>query len=463
MVTQFSEQTILQTLQQQKDFFKTGITLTIANRKQILLKLLNYIKQYEEELLQALYADMRKSSFEAYATEIGIVYQEIKFHVKNLQKWSRGQLVKTNQLIHFWSTSRVVPQPYGQTLIISPWNYPFQLTLMPLIGAISAGNTAVIKPSEFTPKTATVITKIIQDVFSPGWVSVFTGGPEVSQQLLDQKWDYIFFTGSPRIGRLVMQAAAKYLTPVTLELGGKSPTIVTQHANIAVAAKRIVWGKLINAGQTCIAPDYVLVNESIKDVFVKYLIHYIKAFYGENIETNNDFPAMVNQHHAQRVVNYLQQGKVLYGGSYNLNNRFIEPTILEVNQTTQPVMEEEIFGPVLPVLTFKNLADAADFINQKPKPLALYIFTEVKHEVEYIMQHTISGSMCINEVIMQVANEHLPFGGVGNSGMGSYHGYNSFLAFSHKRSVLKKATWIDIPLRYPPFGNKLKWVKRFLS
>lgn len=463
MVTQFSEQTVIQTLQQQKDFFKTGKTLTIANRKQVLLNLLDIIKQHEQELLQALHADMGKSAFEAFATEIGIVYQEIKLHIKNLQKWSGGQRVKTNQLIHFWSTSRVVPQPYGQTLIISPWNYPFQLTIMPLIGAISAGNTAVVKPSEFTPQTATVITKILTGVFSPGWVSVFTGGPEVSQQLLAQKWDYIFFTGSPRIGHVVMQAAAKHLTPVTLELGGKSPTIVTQQANIDIAAKRIVWGKLINAGQTCIAPDYVLVNESVKDAFINRLIHYIKAFYGEKIEQNKDFSAIVNQHHAQRVVNYMQQGKVLYGGRYNIQNRFIEPTILEVNQTDQPVMQDEIFGPLLPILTFKNLADAADFINQKPKPLALYLFTQNNHEVEYIMQHTTSGSMCINEVIMQVANEHLPFGGVGNSGMGSYHGYNSFLAFSHKRSVLKKATWIDVPLRYPPFGNKLKWVKRFLG
>ncbi|GCD76614.1 aldehyde dehydrogenase [Thermaurantimonas aggregans] len=449
-------------LEKQKKYFSEGYTLAVKSRREALLRLKKSIELHESEILRALHTDLRKSEFEAWATELGIVYQEIQLHYKNLPKWAKGKRVPTNQLIHFWSVSRILPQPYGQTLIIAPWNYPFQLVMMPLIGALSAGNTAVIKPSEFTPTVASVIEKIISKTFDDSYVKVLPGGPEVSKALLELKWDKIFFTGSPRVGKIVYEAAAKHLTPVVLELGGKSPTIVTEKANIDVAARRIVWGKFINAGQTCIAPDYILVHRSIKEPLIEKLKEYIRKFYGQNPAENAEYPAIVNRSHAERITNYIRHSKVLYGGHADINRRYIEPTVVEAT-ADQPVMQEEIFGPVLPILTFETVYEAIQFINERPKPLALYIFSEDSKEQDLILQKTSSGSAAINEVVMQVANDHLPFGGVGNSGMGNYHGKRSFDCFSHERSVLYKSTWIDIPLRYPPFGNKIKWVKNLLK
>ncbi|WP_448522260.1 aldehyde dehydrogenase [Schleiferia thermophila] len=449
-------------VRKQKNFFSEGHTLTAEFRINALSSLKEAIQNYESDILEALHKDLRKSAFEAWATEIGIVYQEIDLHRRHLRSWMRGKRVPTNQLIHFWSTSRIEPQPYGQTLIIAPWNYPFQLVMMPLVGAVSAGNTAVIKPSEFTPTVAEVVEKIISMAFSDSHVKVVPGGPDVSKALLEEKWDIIFFTGSPRVGKIVYEAAARHLTPVVLELGGKSPTIVTRHANVEVSARRIIWGKQINAGQTCIAPDYLLVHSAVKDRLVDRMKFYISKFYGNQIDKNPDYPAIVSRLHAERIAGYIQMSKVIHGGKVDLERRFIEPTIVEVSPE-DPVMQEEIFGPVLPVMTFESLQNVIAFINERPKPLALYIFSEDKEEQSEILTKTFSGSAAVNEVVMQVANEHLPFGGVGNSGMGNYHGKRSFECFSHERSVLYKSTWIDIPLRYPPFGNKVNLIKKILK
>ncbi|MFN3951592.1 MAG: aldehyde dehydrogenase [Thermaurantimonas sp.] len=446
----------------QRKYFAEGHTLAVANRRSALKALKKAIEKHENEILDALHKDLRKSPFEAWATELGVVYQEIKFHHKNLPKWARGKRVSTNQLIHFWSVSKIIPQPYGQTLIIAPWNYPFQLVMMPLIGAISAGNTAVIKPSEFTPTVAEVIKKLIESTFEESYVKVCIGGPEVSKALLEQKWDKIFFTGSPRVGKIVYEAASRHLTPVVLELGGKSPTIVSDKANIEVAARRIIWGKLINAGQTCIAPDYLLVHNSIKEQFIDKLKFYIRKFYGTNPHENTEYPRIVSRSHAQRLKDYISQSKVVFGGRSDMDDRYIEPTILEARED-DPVMRDEIFGPLIPVLTYTSLQDAIAFINARPKPLALYIFSEDKEEQNTVLHGTSSGSTAVNEVVMQVANEHLPFGGVGNSGIGNYHGKRSFDCFSHERSVLFKSTWIDVPLRYPPYGEKIKWIKSILK
>lgn len=449
-------------LELQKNYFSAGKTISVKSRIKALEALKQAIKTYENEVLDALRRDLRKSEFEAWATELGVVYQEIKYHIKHLPKWIKGQRVYTNQLVHFFSVSKIIPQPFGQTLIIAPWNYPFQLVMMPLIGAISAGNTAVIKPSEFTPSVAGIIEKIISDTFEESFIKVFTGGPEVSKALLNLKWDKIFFTGSPRVGKIVYEAAAKHLTPVVLELGGKSPTIVTNKANIEVAARRIIWGKLVNAGQTCIAPDYVLVHATVKDRLIERLKYYIQKFYGQDLVKNPDYPRIVSRNHAQRIAGYIQNSKVLYGGHFDIDSNFIEPTIVEAHPD-DPVMQEEIFGPVLPILNYQSLSDAIAFVNSRPKPLALYIFSEDADEQKTILQRTSSGSAAVNEVVMQVANEHLPFGGVGNSGMGNYHGKSSFDCFSHQRSVLFKSTWIDIPLKYPPYKDKVKWVKKVLG
>lgn len=448
---------------QQSDFFYSGITQEVDFRKNALKKLQGAVQKYESRIIEGLRKDLGKSDFESYAAEIGLVYEELRFHIRNVGKWSRGEKVSTNQVVNFWSSSRIVPEPFGNTLIIAPWNYPFQLVMMPLIGAVSAGNTAVIKPSEFTPSTAAVLEEMIASVFDEKYIVVVNGDADTSAALLKLKWDKIFFTGSPRVGQIVAEAAAGMLTPVTLELGGKSPSVVTETAKIDVAAKRIIWGKMLNAGQTCIAPDYVLVQEKVKEKFVDRLIYWIEHFYGKTAEKSPDFPRIVNERHTQRIKEYIENSDVLYGGKVMEEERFIAPALLDVKDMNVPVMQDEIFGPVLPIVTYNDLEEVIAFINSRPKPLALYLFSEDNKEHRQILKYTSSGSMGINETVMQVANNRLPFGGVGNSGMGNYHGKFSFDCFSHQRSVLKKITWLDIPLRYPPYGNKLKLVRKFLK
>ena len=443
----------------QRNFFRTGNTLDYATRKEALLTLRKAIKSYEETLMQALATDMGKSPFEAYAAEIGILYEEIDLHLKKLKSWMKPKSVGVNQLVHFFSRGYIQSQPYGNCLIIAPWNYPVQLSLSPLIGALSAGNTAIIKPSEFTPTVADAIQKMLSENFKEEYVKVFCGGPEVSQTLMELHWDKIFFTGSPRVGSIIMKKAAEKLIPITLELGGKSPCIVSNKANLKVAAKRIVWGKMLNAGQTCIAPDHLYVHENVKDAFVTELIHAINELYGKDPIKSKDLAKIVNTHHYQRVSGYLINGKILYGGNTAESDRKIAPTLLEVNDLNQEVMQEEIFGPILPILTYQDLKKWTQEQKRLEKPLAFYFFSDDKQEQDYIIKHSSSGCMAINEVIMQVAANTLPFGGVGRSGMGNYHGEASFDCFSHKRSILKKSVWPDIPLRYPPYNDKIKWVK----
>ena len=443
----------------QKKYFNEGNTLGYEVRKEALINLKKGIKKFENELLEALAQDMGKSPFEAFAAEIGILYEEIDLHLKKLKSWMKPQKVGVNQLVHFYSKGYVQSQPFGTCLIIAPWNYPVQLSISPLIGALSAGNTAVIKPSEFTPTVADTIQRMLDEIFPEFWVKTFLGGPEVSQELLEHHWDKIFFTGSPRVGSIIMKKAAEKLIPITLELGGKSPCVVSDKANIEVSARRIIWGKMLNAGQTCIAPDHVYVHTKVKDKLIEAMKKEITHFFGENPIESKDLSKIVNPHHFHRVYKYLEGGKVLTGGNANADYRKISPTLLEVTNLQAPVMQEEIFGPILPILTFDDLKVWIHHQKSLPKPLAYYFFSEDEEEQKYIMKHSSSGSMCINEVVMQAASNSLPFGGVGNSGMGNYHGAASFDCFSHKRSILKKSTWLDIPLRYPPYGDKLKWIK----
>lgn len=446
-------------LKKQRDFFTTEQTKKLSFRLDALNKLRNAIKSHESEFLQGLKEDLNKSEFDAYSTEIGIVLEEIRFAIKNIHQWSQPRKVKT-PVTHFGARSYIYPEPYGVALIISPWNYPFQLAVAPLIGAIAAGNCAVLKPSELTPKTSEILAKVIREIFPEEYVSVARGGVETSQALLKEYFDYIFFTGSVSVGKVVMEAASKHLTPVTLELGGKSPCIVHKDANLKIAAKRIAWGKFINAGQTCIAPDYLYIHKEIKDQLLHELRNTIIEFYGEEPAKNNSYTKIVSERHFQRLEAFLNNGTVFTGGRTDAANLKIEPTILTNVTWNDPIMEEEIFGPILPVLEFEDIPDIVQQVNSHPKPLALYIFSESK-EVQDLMLNRISfGGGCINDTVYHISTPYLPFGGVGNSGSGSYHGKGSFDTFSHEKSILKQTTKFDIPVRYPNFKNGLKIIKK---
>ena len=445
--------------EKQRTFFFKGETLDTKFRKRQLHKLRSAIKAHETLILQALHSDLGKSSFEAFATEIGIVYDEIDFHLSKLEQWSSRKKVPTRQDIHFWSKAWTQAQPYGVCLIISPWNYPFQLSILPLIGAISAGNTAVIKPSELSIHTSLLLQKIINQNFDNQYIEVVLGDVKTAEFLLNWKWDKIFFTGSTRVGKLIMKKAAENLIPISLELGGKSPVWVSRYAKIDLAAKRIVWGKLLNAGQTCIAPDYVLVDELVKEEFIERLKYWIAQFYGDQPENSTDYPKIISQQHFERLKMLLTGSKVVSGGNGLKENRYFEPTILVPQNLEANCMQEEIFGPILPIIAYSNWNDALETIRKYDKPLAFYFFSENQSEQKEAAASIASGSMAINEVIMQVAHPKLPFGGIGSSGFGSYHGHYSFLAFSHLKPILKKTTLLDLPLRYPPYKEKLKWLK----
>lgn len=445
-------------VQSQKHFFQENLTFPIAFRKQQLRKLRSLIQANENEISAALFNDLGKSAFESYATEIGIVLEEISFHIKNLNSWAKKKKVST-PITAFPAKSYIQPEPYGVVLIVAPWNYPFQLALAPLVGAISAGNCCIVKPSEISSNTAQLLEKLINSNFDERYIRIITGGVNVSQELLKQAFDLIFFTGSPRVGKIVMRAAAENLTPVVLELGGKSPCIVDKDVDVALTAKRIMWGKCINAGQTCIAPDYVLVHEAIKDKLFEQLSKSIQDLYGKNPQQSIDYPRIINKEHVLRLEQMLSAGRIVAGGNFDLNNRYFEPTIVDVQDTEHKLMQEEIFGPILPVVTYSKLAEAIRFVQNKPKPLALYLFTNNKQNLQQLLSQLSAGGVTVNDTIMHFANNKLPFGGVGNSGLGSYHGHASFSAFSHFKSVMKRASWLDIPLRYPPFANKLKIVK----
>lgn len=454
---------IKEALLNQKIFFQGHTTRSVSFRIGQLKKLRKAIKSDENMILDALYADLRKSPFEAYTTEIGVVYDEIDLHLKKLKKWAKPKRINRN-IANPLAANRIYPEPYGSVLIISPWNYPFQLLINPLIGAISAGNCAILKPAEFSSNTSEVLQKIISKTFDKKYVHLFTGGKEINQELLVQNFDYIFFTGSPFLGRIVMKAAAEHLTPVTLELGGKSPCIIDKDMDIELAAKRVVWGKLLNAGQTCIAPDYIMVHTSVKQKFIEAAEKYIITVYGENPQKNKDYPRIINQKHFTRLVGLMKSGKRIFGGETNEADLYIAPTILDDVSPDDAVMQEEIFGPIFPILQFEKLDEVIRFITSRPKPLALYYFGKDKRRQNEIIKKTTSGGMCINDVIMHVVNNHLPFGGVGNSGMGRYHGKYSFQCFSNMKSAVKQANFFDIPLRYAPFTEKkFKWIKKLMG
>ena len=438
----------------QKTYFASGATLDINFRKSMLRKFLAAMEKWEKKLSEALWEDLHKSYEEAYLTELSIVKAEIKNHIRHICKWSKRRKA-CSPLKLFPSRSYVVKEPLGNALIVSPWNYPVQLLLNPLVGAISSGCTAVLKPSPYVPTVSGVIEEMIKDTFEPCYIAVVQGHRDVNTALLEQRWDVIFFTGSPSLGKTVMAAASKYLTPVILELGGKSPCIIDKSADIKRAAKRIAWGKTLNSGQTCIAPDYILIHKDIKDEFVRAFAEEMKVLHGEDIMADKHYVRMVNDKAFERVTGYFKDGDIIYGGRTDAASRFIEPTLIENVALDSPLMTEEIFGPVFPVITLDGNSDefrekVIRFVTEREKPLAFYYFGKESDGWE-VIRRTSSGGGCINDVIMHIANENVPFGGVGNSGMGRYHSRESFEAFSHTRSIIATGTCIDVPFRYMPY------------
>ena len=464
------------TRKKQTNYFRSGATLALPLRKQTLRQLLKAMKQYESQLADALWQDLHKSYEEAYLTELSIVYGEIRNHLRHLSSWARAER-KSSPVAILPASSRIIKEPLGNTLIIAPWNYPVQLLLNPLVGAISAGCTAMLKPSPYVPNVSRVLTEMIRATFPEEYIAIVEGNREVNQMLLAERWDMIFFTGSPSLGKMVMQAAAKHLTHVVLELGGKSPCIIDKSANLELAAKRVAWGKALNAGQTCIAPDYLMIHEDVKDRFLNLLVKEWQHLLTNDPQKAKHFVRIVNDKALERLISYLpisnspsgrpiggtpsnilKEASIYHGGTYDRTDRYFSPTILTNVNPDAPVMQEEIFGPIFPVLTFKELDEVIAFVNDREKPLALYYFGT---NDKYVLRHTSSGGTCINDVIMHIVNHKVPFGGVGNSGMGSYHGKDSFLAFSHRRSVIKTPTWVDMPFRYMPY-KLFKFVKNLV-
>ena len=449
-----STERIIRIAQKQKEYFRSGETLDISFRKSMLKRLLGAMQKWESKIADALWTDLHKSYEEAYLTEISIVTGEIRNHIRKVGKWSRRRRAHS-PLKLFPSRSYVVKEPLGNTLIVSPWNYPVQLLLNPLVGAISSGCTAVLKPSPYVPTVSKVIEEMIEETFEERYVAVVQGNRLVNATLLEQRWDMIFFTGSPALAKTVMEAAAKNLTPVVLELGGKSPCIIDKTADIATAAKRIAWGKTLNSGQTCIAPDYILIHKDVKDAFVKAFAEEVRNLHGEDIQKDRHYVRMVNDKAFERVTGYFKDGDIIYGGRTDAAERFIEPTLIENVPLDSPLMTEEIFGPVFPIITIDDngkdfRSKVIDFVTSREKPLAFYYFGKESDGWD-VIRRTSSGGGCINDVIMHIANENVPFGGVGNSGMGRYHDKDSFEAFSHTRSIIATGNWIDLPFRYMPY------------
>ncbi|MBN1924988.1 MAG: aldehyde dehydrogenase [Prolixibacteraceae bacterium] len=456
------EKQIIEVLGRQKAFYQSHQTKNIAFRKEALMKLKKCISANESRIMEALWSDLHKSAFESYATEIGLVYNEIGFHLKKLKQWSRPKIVSSPITI-MPSRSYIYKEPFGNILIISPWNYPLFLLISPLIGAISAGNTAILKPSPYVPHFSRLIEDIINTAFPDEYIHVFNGNREVNQLLLKQKYDYIFFTGSSTLGKIAMKAAAQNLTPVTLELGGKSPCIVDEDANLKLAARRIVWGKFLNAGQTCITPDYILAHAKVKQQLIENIKKEIILQFGENPKNSPDFPRIVNERAFEGLCEFLNEGKIVAGGETSKQDLYIAPTVIDEVKPEYPIMQEEIFGPLLPILEIHSLEEAIQFVNEREKPLALYYFSGNRKKIQRVLEETSSGGCCINDTILHIANNKLPFGGVGNSGMGKYHGRASFETFSNTRSVLKSSTVIDVPLKYAPYKKyKLSILKKLM-
>lgn len=442
----------------QKQFFQSNSTLSLDVRIMALKQLKDAIKLYEDDIMTAMREDYNKNESDAFLTEVGIVYSEINFHIKNLEEWAAPVKVRT-PATHFGSRSMIYKEPFGVVLVISPWNYPFNLAMAPLVGALSAGNTAILKPSEHTPNVSRVISNIIGHAFPEKYVTTIEGGIETNQQLLKLPFDYIFYTGSSQVGKIVMEAASKHLIPVTLELGGKSPSIVLKDADLKLAAKRIVWGKFMNAGQTCVATDFVYADNTIKDELVGYLKHYTHKFYNKEFEAE-DYMQIINDKHFKRVHSYIT-GDIAYGGRSHKTKRMIEPTIIQNADFSHPSMQEEIFGPVLPVIGFDDLEKAMIDLRDMPDPLALYVFTDNHKAARHVIKSIPFGGGAVNDTMFHLATPHLPFGGRGYSGMGKYHGRYSFDTFTHEKSILHQTTLFDIPLRYPnfrPFQKLLRYI-----
>ena len=449
-------------LSEMRTFFLSGTTQEVRWRKKQLVTLRQSISEYEGAILKALYEDLGKSDFEGFATELGIVYAEIDHHLKHLDVWTRKHRVRST-ILTFPSSAFTIAQPLGVVLIMSPWNYPFQLTIAPLVAAIAAGNCVILKPSRYSEHTSLVIEEMLAKAFPSNYIATFQGGSTMNIELLSHRFDHIFFTGSPNVGKIVMESAAKYLTPITLELGGKSPAIIDEGTNLKLAAKRIAWGKFINAGQTCVAPDYVLVKKELLEGFAEELKKSIQTMYGTNPLNNNDYPKIINQKHFSRLLELLDCGTLAYGGQLDPKVQKIAPTIITNPIMDSPLMTDEIFGPILPLVPYDKFEQAINFIQQREHPLALYLFSNNKSHQNLVVKQLIYGGGCINDTVVHLANVHMAFGGVGSSGMGSYHAKAGFNTFSHTKSILKKDNWLDVPIRYAPFKGKFSLIKRLMK
>ncbi|MBK99607.1 MAG: aldehyde dehydrogenase [Flavobacteriaceae bacterium] len=449
-------------IENQENYFRKGNTLPISKRKKLLKNLKKEILSNEDKIFQALNNDLRKSNYETYLTEIGILISEIDLFLSNLKKWAKPKKVKSS-LLSFPSSDYIYSEPYGKVLIISPWNYPFQLAVLPLMSAVAAGNTVVLKPSEHAPNTSSLIKEIIEKIFDKSHALVVEGAAETASKLLEYRWDYIFFTGSVKIGKIVATAAAKHLTPTTLELGGKNPCIIDDSVDLRLTSRRIVWGKFVNAGQTCIAPDFLIVKRNIKEQLVDHLSKEIERAYGKDPKESEDYPRIVNKTNLSRLSNMIKDTKILFGGEYDIETCYFSPTIIDEPRIDSPIMDEEIFGPILPIISYDDENQIEKLISKYEKPLALYVFSTNKIFSEKIIRKYSFGGGAINDTIIHVGNPNLPFGGVGYSGIGAYHGKSSFDLLSHKKSIVKKGNWLDIKIRYAPYKGKLEYVKKFFK
>lgn len=450
-------------VEKQKEFFKTGKPIDINYRKKALIKLRDTVDKYEEKILYALKLDLGKSEFEGYETELGIVKSELKNTIKNLEKWSKPKKVRAS-IMNPFSDNRIYNQPYGVCLILSPWNYPFQLALMPLIGSIAAGNTSILKLSEISSFTSGIVREIIEEIFDEEYIAVFSGEADEAINLIESDIDFIFYTGNPKIGASVAESAGRRLIPCVLELGGKSPCIIDRKADLDNAAKKIVWGKFMNAGQTCVAPDYIIADRLVFLELRDKLIHYIKEFYGENPIESDDYPKIINKKNFDRILNLIEGKRLIFGGKYDEESLKIEPTILEVSSMDEKIMQEEIFGPIIPIIVYKSKSEIFEIIYKNKNPLALYLFTDDSSFEKEIIEKVSFGGGCVNDTIIHCTSEGLPFGGIGMSGLGNYHGKASFDAFSHKKSVVKSKKFADISMKYPPFNKKkLNLIKKVFN
>ncbi|AMO19507.1 aldehyde dehydrogenase [Flavobacterium columnare] len=435
---------------------------TVSQRKKVLKKLLDNLVKYETDMQDALYKDFKKPRFESMISETEYIINELRYTIRKIDSWVKPKRVFPS-LLNFPSKDYLYSEPYGKILIISPWNYPIQLAFSPLIAAVAAGNKVTLKPSELTPNSSSILSKIIRETFDIDQVVVITGDYTIAQDLLSKRWDYIFFTGSVPVGKIVAKAAAEHLTPVTLELGGKSPSIVDQTADLKLAAKRIIWGKIFNAGQTCIAPDYLIVHKSIKEKIIPYLIQEIQNALGNSIQESEDFARIINLKNWKRQQSLLENQTILFGGQTNETDLYISPTLLDEPSLESPVMKEEIFGPILPIITYTTKEELYQVINRFEKPLALYLFTKDKSFEKELLSKISFGGGCVNDTLSHFSNNNLPFGGVGHSGIGAYHGKLGFETFSHQKAIVKKSNWIDLPFRYAPYKGKIKMVKKILK